>query len=71
MERNAKIQDGRSAYKIYTFNVSGNPIGNRPLGPPNRSGRQMTMNLKDIDNIFGGVNQGRNLWRALVKAALN
>ena len=62
----ARMEEGRSAFKILT----GKPTGKIPLGRPRRR-------WEDLEEI--GVNAGnwvdsaqdRNYWRALVNAALN
>ena len=67
----ARMEEGRSAFKILT----GKPTGNRPLGRPRRRWEDnIRMDLEEI-----GINAGnwvdsaqdRNYWRALVNAALN
>ena len=67
----AKIEEGRSAFKILT----GTPIEKRPLGRPRRRWEHnIRMDLKEI-----GINAGnwvdsvqdRDFWSALVNAALN
>ena len=67
----ARMEEGRSAFKILT----GKPTGKRPLG---RSRRRCEDNIRmDLEQI--GINVGnwvdsaqdRNYWRALVNAALN
>jgi hypothetical protein len=65
----ARMEEGRSAFKILT----GTPAGKRPLGRPRRRW-DIRMNLKEI-----GINrrdwidlvQYRDYWRALVNAVLN
>ena len=65
----ARMEEGRSAFKILT----GTPAGKRPLGRP-RHRWDIRMNLKEI-----GINrrdwidlvQYRDYWRALVNAVLN
>ena len=67
----ARMQEGRSAFKILT----GKPTGKRPLGRPRR--RWVDNIRMDLEEI--GINAGnwvdwaqdRNYWRALVNAALN
>ena len=67
----ARMEEGRSAFKILT----GKPIGKRPLGRPRR--RWEDNNRMDLEEI--GINAGnwidsaqdRNYWRALVNAALD
>ena len=56
----ARMEEGRSAFKILT----GTPAGGRCLGRPRRRWE---------DNIRNWVvsTQDRNYWRALVNAALN
>ena len=67
----ARMEEGRSAFKILT----GKPTGNRPLGRPRRRWEDnIRMYLEEI-----GINAGNwvdsaqdmNYWRALVNAALN
>ena len=67
----ARMEEGRSAFKILT----GKPTGKRPLGRPRcRWEGNIRMDLEDI-----GINAGnwidsaqdRNYWRALVNVALN
>ena len=67
----ARIEEGRSAFKI----VTDKPTGKRPLGRPRRRWEyNIRMELEEI-----GINAGnwvdsaqdRNYWRALVNAALN
>ena len=67
----ARMEEGRSAFKILT----GKPTGKRPLGRPRR---RWEINIRmDLDEI--GINAGncvdssqdRNYWRVLVNAALN
>ena len=66
----ARMEEGRSAFKILT----GKPTGKRPLGwPRHRWEDNIRMDLEEI-----GINAGnwvdsardRNYWRALVNAAL-
>ena len=66
----ARMEEGRSAFKILT----GKPTGKRPLGRPRRRWEDnIRMDPEDI-----GINAGswvdsardRNCWRALVNAAL-
>jgi hypothetical protein len=67
----ARMEEGKSAFKILT----GKPTGNIPLGRPRRSWEDnIRMNLKEIDiNTRNWVDsaQDRSYWRALVNAALN
>jgi len=67
----ARIEEGRSAFKILT----GNPTGRRPMGRPRRRWEDnIRMDFEEI-----GINAGnwvhsvqdRNNWRALVNAVLN
>ena len=67
----ARMQEGRSAFKILT----GKPTGKRPLGRPRRRWEEnIRMDLEEI-----GINAGnwvdsaqdREYWRALVNAVLN
>ena len=67
----ARMEEGRSAFKILT----GKPTGKGSLGRPRRRWEDnIRMDLKEI-----GINAGdwvdwaqdRNYWRALVNAALN
>jgi hypothetical protein len=67
----ARMEEGRSAFKILT----GKPTGKRPLGRPRR--RREDNIRKDLEEI--GINAGnwvdsakdRDYWRALVNAAVN
>ena len=67
----ARMEEGRSAFKILT----GKPTGKRPLGRPRcRWEDYITVDLEGIGIIAGNwvdSAQDRNYWRALVKAALN
>ena len=67
----ARMEEGRSAFKILT----GNPTRKRPLGRPRRRWEDnIRMDLKDIGIDAGNwvdSAQDRNNWRALVYAALN
>ena len=67
----ARMEEGRSAFKILT----GKPTGMRPLGRPRRRWEDnIRMDLEEIGiNAENWVDsaQDRNYWRALVKAALN
>ena len=67
----ARMDEGRSAFKILT----GKPSGKSPLRRPRRRWEDnIRMDLEEI-----GINEGnwvhsaqdRNYWRALVNAALN
>ena len=67
----ARMEEGKSAFKILT----GKPTGKRPLGRPRRRWEyNIRMDLEEI-----GINAGnwvdsaqdRNYWGALVNAALN
>ena len=67
----ARMEEGRSAFKILT----GKPTGKRPLGRPRRRWEDnIGMDLEEM-----GINAGdwvdsaqdRNYYRALVNAALN
>ena len=67
----ARMEEGRSAFKVLT----GKTTGKRPLGRPRRRWEDnIRMDLEEI-----GINAGnwvdsaqdRNYWRALVNAALN
>ena len=67
----ARMEEGRSAFKILTRK----PIGKRPLGRPRRRWEDnIRMDFEEI-----GINAGnwvdsardRDYWRALVNAALN
>ena len=70
-EHVARIEEGRSAFKILT----GKPTGKRPLGRPRR--RWEDYSRMDLEEI--GINAGnwvdstqlRDYWRALVNAELN
>ena len=67
----ARLEEGRSAFKILT----GKPTGKRPLGRPRRRWEDnIRMDLEEISiNAGNWVDsaQDRNYWRALVNAALN
>ena len=67
----ARMEEGRSAFKILT----GKPIGKRPLRRPRlRWEDNIRMNLQEIYiNTGNWVDsaQDRDYWRALVNAALN
>ena len=67
----ARMEEGRSAYKILT----GKPTGKRPLGRPRRRWEDnIRMDLKEIVINAGNCvdsAQDRIYWRALVNAALN
>ena len=70
-ENVARMEEGRSSFKILT----GKLTGQRPLGRPKRRWEEnITMDFEEI-----GINAGnwvdsaqdRNYWRALVNATLN
>ena len=67
----AKIEEGRSVFKILT----GQPIGKRPLGRPRRRWEDnIRMDLKEICiNTRNWVDSAQDMdyCRALVNAALN
>ena len=67
----ARMEEGRSAFKILT----GNPTGKRPLGRPRRRWEDIIrMDLEEIGISAGNwvdSAQDRDYWRALVNAALN
>ena len=67
----AKMEEGRSAFKILT----GKPAGKRPLRRPWRRWEDnIRMDLEEIGiNASNWVDsaQNRNYWRALVNTALN
>ena len=67
----ARIEEGKSAFKILT----GKPTGKRPLGRPRRRWEDnFRMDLEEISIIAGNwvdSAQDKNYWRALVNAALN
>ena len=67
----ARMEEGRSAFKI----LAGKPSGKRPLGRPRRrSVDNIRMDLKEIDiNTRNWVDsaQDEDYWRVLVNAALN
>jgi len=67
----ARMEEGRSAFKILTSK----PKGKRPLGRPrHRWEENIRMDLEEIGiNVGNWVNsaQDRDYWRALVNVALN
>ena len=67
----ARMEEGRSAFKILT----GKPTGKRPLGRPRcRWEDNIRMDLEEIGINAGNWDdsaQDKNYWRALVNAALN
>ena len=67
----ARMEEGRSAFKILT----GKPTGNIPLGRPRRRWEDnIRMDLEELSiNVGNWVDsaQDRNYWRSLVNAALN
>ena len=67
----ARMEEGRSAFKILT----GKPTGKRPLGRPRRRWEDnIRMDLEEIVISAGNwvdSSQDRNDWRALLNAALN
>ena len=67
----ARMEEGRSAFKMLT----GKPTGNKPLGRPRRRWEDnIRMDLKEIGINAGNwvdSKQDRDYWRALVHAALN
>ena len=67
----ARMEEGRSAFKILT----GKPTGKRPLGRPRRRWEDnIRMYLEEIGMNAGNwvdSPQNRDYWRALVNAALN
>ena len=67
----ARMEEGRSAFKILT----GKPTGKSPLGRPrHRWEDNIRMDLEEIGIIAGNLvdsAQDRNYWRPLVNAALN
>ena len=67
----ARMEEGRSAFKILT----GKPTGKRPLGRPRcRWEDNIRMDLEEIGiNAGNWVNSAQDMdyWRALVNAALN
>ena len=66
----ARIQEGRSVFKILT----GTPTGKKPLGRPRRRWEDnIRMDLKETHNTRNWVDsaQDRDYWRALMNAALN
>ena len=67
----ARLEDGRSAFKILT----GKPTGKRTLGKPRRRWEDnIRMNLEETCiNAWNWVDsaQDRDYWRTLVTAALN
>ena len=67
----ARMEEGRSAFKILT----GKPTGKRPLGRLRRRWEDnIRINLEEIGiNVGNSVDsaQNRDYWRALMNAALN
>ena len=67
----ARMEEGRSAFKILTSKS----IGKRPLGRPRRRWEDnIKMDLEEIGINAGNLvdsAQDRNYWRALVNAELN
>ena len=67
----ARMEEGRSAFKI----VTGKPTGKRLLGRPMRRWEDnIRMDLEEIGISAGNwvdSAQDRNYWRALMDAALN
>jgi len=67
----ARMEEGRSAFKIFT----GKATGKRPLGRPRRRWEDnIRMDLEEIGVNAGNwvyLAQNRDYWRALVNAALN
>ena len=64
----ARMQEGRSAFKILT----GKPTGKIPLGRPrHRWEDNIRMDLEEIGINVGNWAQDRDYWRALVNAVLN
>ena len=67
----ARMEEGRSAFKILT----GKPTGKRPVGRPrSRWEANIKIDLEEMGiNAWNCVDsaQDRNYWRAFVNAALN
>ena len=67
----ARMEEGRSAFKILT----GKPIGKRPLGRPRcRLEDNVRIDIKEIGlntRNWDDSTQDRDYWRALVNATLN
>ena len=65
----ARMEEGRSAFKILT----GKPTGKRPLGRPRyRWEDNIRMDLEEIDaGNWVDSAQDRNYWKVLVNVALN
>ena len=67
----ARMEEGRSAFKILT----GKPTGKRPLGRPRHRWEDNIRKYHEEIGINAGnwvdSAQDRNYWRALVNAALN
>ena len=67
----ARMEKGRSAFKILT----GKPTGNRPLGRPRRRWEDnIKMDFEEIGISAGNwvdSAQDRNYWRSFVNAVLN
>ena len=70
-EHVARMEEGRSAFKILT----GKHTGKRPLGRPSRRWEDnIRIDFEEIDINAGNCvdsAQDRDYWRALVNAALN
>ena len=66
---NNRMEEGRSAFKIFTHK----PTGKRPLGRPRRRWEDnIKMNLEEIGINAGNLvdsAQDRNYWKALVNSA--
>ena len=64
----ARMEEGRSAFKILT----GKPTGMRPLGRPRcRWEDNIRMDLEENAGNWVDSGQDKNYWRALVNEALN
>ena len=63
----ARMEEGRSAFKI----VTGKPTGKRPLGRPRHGWEDnIRMDLEEIGNWVDSA-QNRDYWRALMNVAFN
>ena len=64
----ARMEQDKSAFKILT----GKPIGKRALGRPRRRlGINLTMDLKEIRDIWVDSDQYKDYWRAFLNGAFH